>query len=466
MALIEGLTSKLLGTIRVPEDLSPLVTRDLSGEADPETAGMTREDVDAIWAALENLYRTGVYPGISFSLRKKGVRVLHGAIGHSHGNGPGDPPGTTRVLMRPDTPVCQYSASKAVTAMMIHLLAERGRLRLDDPVKKYIPEFARNNKQDITIFHLISHHGGIPAPPPDADPEILYDQEAFVRLLCRLKPTSPEGGSMAYHAITGGVILGEIIHRVTGDTIRAFVNEAVRKPLGFRYFNYGVPDEDIPQVAKNYHTGPPLVFPVSWLARRALSVPWGEVVRISNQPRFLQTIIPAANLVATADEMALFFQLLLNGGELGGVRIFQSETVRRAVTPAAKMWFDRTMIVPMRYSAGLMLGADPMGLWGPYSESAYGHVGFMNIFCWADPSRDIAVSLQTTGKTLIGHHLGPLARFFFTVGRCCRMNDAQAPPDPGSDADGAFERFSAFFQRTLRKRIIGGWVRIQRPTGG
>jgi len=448
MMRMDRLKSMLLRTIQVPADLSSLTTQDIPGEIDPAAAGMTQEDVDAIWASVEGLYRTGVYPGLSFSLRKNGCLVLHRAIGHSHGNGPGDPPDAEKILMTPQTPVCQYSASKAVTAMMIHLLAERGDLDLDDPIKKYIPEFARNNKQDITIFHLISHHGGIPTPPADTDPEILYDQEAFVRLICRLKPTSPQGGSMAYHAITGGVILGEIVHRITGGTLRSLLDESIRKPLGFRYFNYGVPDADIPRVAMNYHTGPPLIFPISYIARRALSAPWGEVVRISNQPRFMQVIIPAANLVATADEMALFFQLLLNGGELGGVRIFQPETVRRAVAPAAKMGFDGTMVVPMRYSAGLMLGAAPVGLWGPYSESAFGHVGFMNILCWADPARDISVSLQTTGKTLIGTHIGPLVRFLFIVGRRCRMKT-----DPDRDV-GPFSAFIEPLQKMLRKLML------------
>jgi len=130
------------------------------------------------------------------------------------------------------------------------------------------------------------------------------------------------------------------------------------------------------------------------------------------------------------------------------VRIFQPETVRRAVAPAAKMGFDGTMVVPMRYSAGLMLGAAPVGLWGPYSESAFGHVGFMNILCWADPARDISVSLQTTGKTLIGTHIGPLVRFLFIVGRRCRMKT-----DPDRDV-GPFSAFIEPLQKMLRKLML------------
>jgi len=453
MTLLDSLKSKAFRTISIPEDLASLTTHDSLSEAEPVDAAMTREGVDAIWASVEDLYRSGIYPGISFCMRKKGRVIINRAIGHSHGNGPSnnkmDPQNAEKVLMAPDTPVCQYSASKAVTAMMIHLLDERKMLSLDDPVKKYIPEFAANNKHEITIHHLISHHGGIPAPPADVDPEILYDQEGLVKLICGLTPTSKNGASMAYHAVTGGVIMGEIVRRVTGSNIRELLRETIAEPLGFRYFNYGVPDKDIRKVAVNYDTGVPLVFPLSAIAKRALSVSWGDVVRISNEPRFMQVIIPAANLVATADEMSQFYQMLLNGGELNGKRIFKSDTICRAVAPVGKMGLDRTMVIPMRYSAGLMLGASPAGMWGPYSESAYGHVGFINIFCWADPARDISVSLQTTGKSLAGPHIGPLVRFLFTVGRHCRINE-----EAGGDI-GSFASFKAPFQKMLRKLILG-----------
>ncbi len=146
MKFYNSIKSKVLGTIPVPGDLSSLITYDPSDEADPADAGLTREDVDAIWTSVEDLYRSGVYPGISFCMRRRGARVLNRAIGHSHGNGPPDnkmdPPGAEKILMTPDTPLCQYSASKAVTAMLIHLLVERGVISLSDPVMKYIPEFA------------------------------------------------------------------------------------------------------------------------------------------------------------------------------------------------------------------------------------------------------------------------------------------------------------------------------------
>jgi hypothetical protein len=80
--------------------------------------------------------------------------------------------------------------------------------------------------------------------------------------------------------------------------------------------------------------------------------------------------IPAGNLYATADEMCQFFELMLREGELNGVRIFQPLTIRRAIMESDSMKFDTTMMVPMRYSAGMMLGASPIGMYGPYTSRA------------------------------------------------------------------------------------------------
>ncbi|MBF0452583.1 MAG: beta-lactamase family protein [Candidatus Magnetomorum sp.] len=432
---------------KIPDDLSS-VTTIKPKEVDPADVNMTRSDVDTIWGCVEDLYRTGISPGIVFTLRRHGKVVLNRGIGHSHGNGPGDSNDAEKILITPDTPICQFSASKAVTAMLIHLLLERKEINLLDPVCQYIPEFGKHGKEGTSLYHIISHHGGIPSPPPHTNPEILFQPEEMLNLLCDLKPKSKGGRRQAYHAITGGAILGEIISRVTGKSIRDFLNETIREPLNFRYFNYGVDDEDLDKVAKNYATGLPLFFPISTLSEKALSAPFEEVVRVSNDPRFLQTIIPAGNLVATSDEMSQFFQLLLNGGELNGKRIFDPLTIRRALMESDIIKFDDTMVIPMRYSAGMMLGASPFGLWGPFSNNAYGHIGFINIFCWADPDRDISVSLQTTGKSLIGGHLLTISRLLTYIGWYCK---ASGIPDEIKDV---YSSYIAPVRNILQKSLL------------
>jgi CubicO group peptidase (beta-lactamase class C family) len=151
-----------------------------------------------------------------------------------------------------------------------------------------------------------------------------------------------------------------------------------------------------------------------------LGASWKDIMRLSNDPRFMKEIIPSVNMVSTADEMSRFFQLLLNRGELGGVRVFEPITIRRATMEAGKTAIDRTVMLPMRYSTGLILGSGPIGMYGPFTKHAFGHLGFSNILCWADYDRDIAVSLINTGKALLGIHIVPLLRLLTCISLYCR----------------------------------------------
>ena len=406
--------------INVPKELESVTSYKPEDEVDPADAGMSKMGVESIWSAVEDLYRTGIHPAISFCLRRQGKIVLKRAIGHARGNGPGDGPDIEKIPATPDTPICLFSASKAVTAMLIHLLVERGEINMMDPVSHYIPEFVSYGKEDIAIYHILSHRGGIHSLPRNIDPEIVFDHDAFTELLCKSKHVTQGGQRMAYHAITGGFILGEIVRRVTGGDIRELLVKTLKKPLGFRYFNYGTSDEDSNNVAVNYFSGWPVMFPFSIHINRALGASWKDIVRISDDPRFMKEIIPSGNMVSTADEMSRFFQLLLNRGELEGVRVFEPNTVRRATLAVGRLAIDRTVMLPMRYSAGLILGSNPMGMYGPFTQNAFGHPGFSNIICWADYDRDIAVSLLNTGKAFLGKHLVPLFRLLARISWYCR----------------------------------------------
>ena len=161
------------------------------------------------------------------------------------------------------------------------------------------------------------------------------------------------------------------------------------------------------------------MFPVSKIVKHIFGALPEEIVRISNDPRFMKKVIPAGNIISTAEESAKFFQLLLNKGELNGVRIFNPITVNQAVIETGKHEFDYTIMLPMRYSAGMVLGGKPIGIYGPFTQHAFGHIGFMNIFCWADPERDISVSLLTTGKAILGWHLKALAHLLTRISWNC-----------------------------------------------
>lgn len=412
---------KLLSTntCKVPRDLDGVTTYSPASEVDPVEAGMTEAQRDSIWEAAQGLYRTGITPAMTLCVRRHGKVILNRAIGHARGNGPEDTPDTPKVLATPDTAVCLFSASKVVTAMLIHLLDERGEIDLLDPISHYIPEYGVRGKRNATIHHLLSHRGGIPSISGDFDPELLYDVEGVVRELCAAKPVSPSGHRVAYHAITAGYIFGEIIHRVTGKTVREFLAETIQKPLGMRFFNYGVPQELRDEVAVNYCTGFKPVGLVNTYIKHVLGGDLDLAVNMTNDPRFMDTICPAGNIYATADEASRFFQMLLNGGELDGVRVFQPMTIKRAILECGRPEIDRTLLMPMRYSMGMMLGDNPVGLYGPMTRRAFGHLGFSNIFCWADPERATSVSILTTGKPLVGTHLPAMGKLLLRLSTQC-----------------------------------------------
>ncbi|MEW5734485.1 MAG: alpha/beta fold hydrolase [Thermodesulfobacteriota bacterium] len=411
---------KMSVLIPLPDDLEKVTSYTPSEEADPAEAGMSARSVSAIWSAVTDLYCTGMHPALSFCLRRRGRVVLKRAIGHARGNGPRDHAGAVKTPATPDTPVCLFSASNAMLAMLVHVLSERGALRLMDPISHYIPEFAQNGKEDLTLLSLLTHRSGVPALPAGLPPDTLFDHHKMLDMVCRAAPFHPGGQGTAYRFLTGGVVLAEIIRRVTGMNLRTLVADLLAKPLGLRYFNYGLAREDQEEAALNYRTGPPAAYPFSWYAERALRIEWDKLVAMSNEQRFLDAQLGSVNFYATADEVSRFFQCLLNQGELGGVRVFEPLTVRRATMEATPKEFDRTLLFPMRYTPGFMMGGSPLGLFGSFTQHAYGYWGFSASFLWADPGREISVALLSTGKPLAGVLSPAFFRLMSLISWYCR----------------------------------------------
>ena len=409
----------LVTRCRVPDDLDA-VTSVSDAEADPRGLDVTVAGVEQIWRAAERLYRSGIHPAMQLCVRRHGEVLIDRAIGHASGNGPRDRRAAPKVLATPETPFNIFSASKAVTAMVIHLLDQRRLLHLNDPVCEYLPEFAAHGKADITIQHVLTHRAGIPNLPPAAmELDSLEDEARLLELLYDAKPTWRPGRRLAYHAITGGFILGEVVKRVTGKPIRTVLREEILAPLGFRWMNYGVAARDVGKVATNYFTGPPLLPPLSTLLERALGMPMERVIEVSNDPRFLTAVVPAGNVVATANEMSRFFQLLLAGGTLDGVTVFDPRTIRRAVQEQSYLEFDLTLVLPLRYGMGFMLGGETLSLYGPDTNAAFGHLGFTNIIAWADPERQVSGALMTSGKPIIYPEIYFLHDLMWTIGTVC-----------------------------------------------
>ncbi len=385
---------------RVPSDLESVTDHGVE-KGDDEVA-------ERIWELVEAVYGSGMHPAIQLCIRHGGDVVVDRAIGHAHGNLPWRRVDRDAVVpMTVDTPVNLFSAAKAITGMVMHKLEEQGALSLDDRVADHLPGFERHDKSDITIRHVLSHRAGIPTMPGEAfDLDLLADHEQVEELLRELRPMSSPGQKPAYHAVTGGFVMEAVTRRAAGRSLREVLATEIKEPLGLEWLDFGVDPEHAPLIAKNVETGFPLGLAIGTFMKRALGKPWGPVLRMSNDERFLTGVIPSGNVIVTARDIATFYQCLLNGGSLDGVRVFDEETVANAVRAESdETEFDRILGMPMRYSSGFILGTETVSLYGWNHPRAFGHVGMSNLFTWADPDRDLVVALLTTGKPVVGTHL-------------------------------------------------------------
>lgn len=417
----EFISRRIMHGFAVPRTLDAITSVDSAREVAAGAAGLRAKDVDAIWQAIEALFRSGMHPMIGFCLRRHGEIVLNRSIGYVSGIDTGE----DTVVASTDTPVCLFSASKAVTAILAHKAAEDGFINLLDPVSYYIPEFAAHGKGDVTIWQLLAHRGGVPRIDADVPMETLFDHDAVMKLICAAKPIDREGRTTAYHALTGGFIIAELIRITTGKTIQQYLDETIRKPLGMKYFRFGLLPDQLELAPRHYSTGLPLDPVTGGVLKQVLGVDVASAIELSNRDGFKTAVVPSANLYATAEETSRFFQMLLDHGEYVDPKtgkhrqVMQPLTVHRATRETGKALIDRSLFLPMRYSTGMMLGGDPVGIYGVKTHYAYGHIGFSNVLCWADPQRDIAVALMTSGKPVVGAHIPALLKLMYKISSVC-----------------------------------------------
>ncbi len=383
------------GRIRVPADLDSVTA---VGEEDH--SGLDPAAVERIWHAARHWYRAGMHPAIQLCLRHNGTVVLNRAIGHGWGNAPTDEPDTEKVPVTTETPFCVYSAAKAITTTVVHMLVERGYFSLDDRVCDYLPTYTSHGKDRTTIRHVITHSAGVPfATGPRPDLRRMDDSEYARDMLGELKPLYRPGLVHIYHGVTWGPLVREIVSAATGENIRDILAAEILDPLGFRWTNYGVAERDVPLVAPSHTTGRPLPAPIAAAFRTAVGGTMHQIIPFSNTPRFLTGVVPSSNTVSTAYELSRFAEILRRGGELDGVRVMRPATLRAATTECRRLRPDlATGLVPLRWGTGYMLGSKRFGPFGRNAPAAFGHTGLSNIAIWTDPERGLAAGLVSSGK--------------------------------------------------------------------
>lgn len=404
----------------VPENLKAVTQ--IGDEVTDRHAGLHPGSAEALWQIIERLYARGVQPGLQMCVQHQGQRVLNRALGHAQGNAPGEK-SDQPVPMLLNTPVSLFSAGKAVTAMLVHKLQELGKLDIDEPVAAYIPGFERHGKGNISIRQVMTHRAGLaqlPVPVLQAwNDGLLARPEAIIELMINAKPQRRAGGAPGYHAITGGNILAEVMRGATGRDPRELLQALIKQPLKLGWLDYGVSDAGLPKVAHNAVTGYTPA-PIAWKLGRVIGGSFADVVDISNQPAFLKALLPSVNVLSTAQDMARLYQCLLNGGALDGVQVFAPETVTRAIAPdTPRGTLDRTIGIPIRYSAGFMVGHRGLGLYGLSRYSTFGHLGLSSTLTWARPDTGTVIALLTTGKPILGPHIAEMIAMFRGLNALC-----------------------------------------------
>jgi CubicO group peptidase (beta-lactamase class C family) len=295
--------------------------------------------------------------------------------------------------MTEDTLFDLASLTKVVaTAPAILLLIQRGQIDLDAPVCKYIPKYTGQGREQITIRELLTHTSGL---PPDLDTNEWHGYSKAIKMACQTKLQSAPGTEFIYSDINF-ILLGEIVQRITKRPLQDFVQTEIFDPLKMTDTSFLPAKSKLPRIAPT-------------------EVVKGKPLRgVVHDPaaRWMGGVSGDAGLFSTASDLSRYARMMLNGGELEGVRIFTPETVKLMTTPQA----------PSAVHVLRGLGWD---INSPYSSprgslfpiGSYGHTGWTGTSIWIDPaSKTFVIFLSNRNHPTdagdvvpLRHELGTLA---------------------------------------------------------
>jgi CubicO group peptidase (beta-lactamase class C family) len=289
-----------------------------------------------------------------------------------------------------------FSTTKGITAACIAKLEERGRLDVDAPVARYWPEFAANGKAGITLRDVLSHRAGLAEVEGHFTLEEVCAGDAVCAALARQAPQWPPRTQHGYHVRSYGWILGEVVRRVTGRSLGAFLASEMAAPLGVgRDLFVGLPASEDARVARLL----PAPQPASEREREARARFMGPHTRLGRvlagpsglfeygemwNTRLLRGAeMPSSNGIATARALARFYAALV--GRVDGVRLLAPETVERFRAPQVD-GPDAVILVPTRFATGFAL---PPMLCPTCPSACFGHPGAGGSLAFADPGAQL-----------------------------------------------------------------------------
>ncbi|HEY41970.1 MAG TPA: beta-lactamase family protein [Dehalococcoidia bacterium] len=321
--------------------------------------------------AFANNFEQGLEVGASFAATIEGKSVVDIWGGYAD-------EAQTRPWEK-DTIVCVFSTTKVMTTICALMLIDRGLLDPDAPVAKYWPEFAQAGKETMPVRYLMSHTAGLPALDMPVPMETLYDWDKVVSLLAAEKPWWEPGKEWEYHALTSGFLVGELVRRITGNTLGTFFQGEVAAPLSAD-FHIGLPEEHEPRVGEmipppEYKPGDPSYIPPDSVLYRAMNFPFFSALNARDRA-FRAAEIPAGNGHGNARSVARISAAVACGGELDDVHLLGLPTIEKALE---EQYYGQPQSwpSPVRFGLGfgltskeIPIGPNPRILyWGGYGGS-------------------------------------------------------------------------------------------------
>jgi len=308
--------------------------------------------------------------------------------------------------MKPDTMFWIASMTKPITATAIMILRDEGKLAIDDPVEKHLPEFKNqwlvgNKSQDVltlkrparpvTLKHLLTHSSGV-ADAQGAGRDLSLSE---LVLLYSQQPLKSEPGSKWEYNNPGINTLGRVVEVVSGETFESFLQKRIFKPLGMKDTTFYPSGGQIRRVAKSYEPG------TNDLNEIGISFIKGPLDS-RTRPAF-----PSGGLFSTAQDMFRFYQMVLNRGTWDGKRIVSADSVAmmtRTQTGDLKTGFTEGM----SFGLGWAVVREPQGVTAMLSKGTYGHGGAYGTQGWVDPEKNMIFVLMIQRAKLQNADASPI----------------------------------------------------------
>jgi CubicO group peptidase (beta-lactamase class C family) len=293
-----------------------------------------------------------------------------------------------------DTLVNLFSVGKAISAVCLLRLVEAGRVELDAPVARYWPEFAQAGKAKLPVRYLLTHQAGLPAVARPLPPAAWGDWTLMTEALAAQAPWWEPGTGHGYHVNTQGFLIGEVIRRVTGQSIGAYFRAELGGPAGLDW-HWGLGPEHDARCA-DYIPAPPSPEREAFEQRARLDPmrlnahfirPGLSGVQVVNTRAWRAAEVPSTNGHGTARAVARLYSALATDGRLDGVHVLGPETIARAITEQVN-GPDLVLERPTRYGLGFQLTMPERRL-GP-GPRAFGHFGAGGSLGFADPDARVA----------------------------------------------------------------------------